>query len=54
MLLAFSEGVQVVRPEHVKLAVADTPATRQYRTWRWFGFAFVLLWAGSMSWLLLS
>ncbi len=53
MLLAFSEGVQVVRPDHVKLAVADTPATRQYRTWWWFGFAFVLVWAGSMSWSLL-
>ncbi len=54
MLLAFSEGVQVVRPQHVKLAVADTPAARQYWTWRWFGFTCLLLSAGSMSWLLMS
>lgn len=54
MLLAFSEGAQVVRNEHVNQAVADTPAARQHWTWRWFGFAFVLLSAGSMSWFLLS
>jgi len=54
MLLAFSEGVHVVRNEHVGQAVADTPAARQHWTWRWFGFAFLLLSAGSMSWLLLS
>jgi MSHA biogenesis protein MshM len=54
MLLAFSEGVQAVRAQHVNLAVADTPAAWQHRSWRWFGFAFLLLSAGSMGWLLLS
>ncbi|MGH8700702.1 MAG: ExeA family protein, partial [Burkholderiales bacterium] len=39
MLLAFSEGVQVVQAEHVRQAVADTPAARQHNPWRWFGFA---------------
>jgi MSHA biogenesis protein MshM len=53
LLLAFSEGVQVVRPDHVHHAVADTPAARQHRWWR-FGFALLLLSAGSMSWLLLT
>lgn len=54
MLLAFSEGAHVVRPDHVSRAVADTPAARQHWTWRWFGFAFLLLSAGSMSWFLLT
>lgn len=54
MLLAFSEGAQVVRHDHVHHAVADTPAARQHRAWWRFGFALLLLSAGSMSWLLLS
>ena len=54
MLLAFSEGAQVVRPDHVQHAVADTPAARQHRVWWRFGFALLVLSAGSMSWLLLS
>jgi MSHA biogenesis protein MshM len=54
MLLAFSEGAQVVRADHVHHAVADTPAARHHRTWWRFGFALLLLSAGSMSWLLLS
>jgi len=54
MLLAFSEGEQVVRRAHINLAVADTPATRQYAPWRWFGFALLLLSVGSASWMLLS
>ncbi len=55
MLLAFSEGLQVVRPDHVKVAVADTPAARQYRLpWRWFGFASLLLSVGTLSLLMLS
>jgi len=55
MLLAFSEGLHAVRPDHVKVAVADTPATRQYRLpWRWFGFACLLLSVGSLSLLMLS
>jgi MSHA biogenesis protein MshM len=54
MLLAFGEGVQVVQPEHVSQAVADTPAARQYRPWRWFGFALLVLSAGSLGWLVLS
>ena len=54
MLLAFGEGVQVVRADHVQQAVADTPAARGHRAWWRFGFAVFLLSAGSMSWLLLS
>jgi MSHA biogenesis protein MshM len=54
MLLAFSEGAQAVRPDHVSHAVADTPAARQHRAWWRFGFALLLLSVGSMSWLLLS
>ena len=54
MLLAFGEGVQVVQPEHVSQAVADTPAARQHSPWRWFGFALLLLSAGSIGWVLLS
>lgn len=54
MLLAYSEGSQGVRHEHVNHAVADTPAARHHWPWRWFGFAFLLLSAGSMSWFLLS
>jgi MSHA biogenesis protein MshM len=53
LLLAFSEGVQVVRPEHVRHAVADTPAARQHEPWRWFGFALLVLSAGSLGWLVL-
>jgi MSHA biogenesis protein MshM len=53
MLLAFSEGVQVVQAEHVSQAVADTPAARQHSPWRWFGFALLLLSAGSVGWLVL-
>jgi MSHA biogenesis protein MshM len=54
MLLAFGEGVQVVQPEHVTQAVADTPAARQHRPWRWFGFALLVLSVGSIGWVLLS
>ena len=54
MLLAFSEGEQVVRRAHISLAVADTPATRQNAPWRWFGFALLLLSVGSASWMLLT
>ena len=54
MLLAFGEGVQTMRPEHVRQAVADTPAARRHRPWQWFGFALLLLWAGSIGWLLIS
>ena len=54
LLLAFGEGEQIVRPDHVRQAVADTPATRQYRPWRWFGFALLVLSAGSLGWLALS
>ena len=54
MLLAFSEGMQVVQPEHVSQAVADTPAARQHNPWRWFGFALLLLSVGSVGWLVLS
>ena len=54
MLLAFSEGEQVVQPEHVSQAVADTPAARQHGPWRWFGFALLLLSVGSVGWLVLS
>jgi MSHA biogenesis protein MshM len=53
MLLAFGDGVQVVQAEHVSQAVADTPAARQYRPWRWFGFALLVLSAGSLGWLVL-
>jgi len=54
MLLAFGEGLQSVRPEHVRRAVADTPAARHHRPWQWFGFALLLLWVGSIGWLVLS
>ena len=54
MLLAFGEGEQRVRPAHVRQAVADTPAAQQYRPWRWFGFALLLLSVGSIGWVLLS
>jgi MSHA biogenesis protein MshM len=54
MLLAFGEGEQIVRPDHVSQAVADTPAARQYRPWRWFGFALLVLSVGSFGWLVLS
>jgi MSHA biogenesis protein MshM len=54
MLLAFGEGAQRVRPAHVRQAVADTPAAQQHRPWRWFGFALLLLSAGSIGWVLLS
>jgi MSHA biogenesis protein MshM len=54
LLLAFGEGVEGVRPEHVRQAVSDTPAAREHRPWRWFGFALLLLWAGSIGWLLLA
>ena len=53
MLLAFGEGEQIVRPDHVSQAVADTPATRQHRPWRWFGFALLVLSVGSLGWLVL-
>jgi MSHA biogenesis protein MshM len=53
MLLAFGEGEQIVRPDHVSQAVADTPAARQYRPWRWFGFALLMLSVGSFGWLVL-
>ena len=53
MLLAFGEGEQRVRPAHVRQAVADTPAAQQYRPWRWFGFALLLLSVGSIGWVLL-
>jgi MSHA biogenesis protein MshM len=54
MLLAFGEGEQRVRPAHVRHAVADTPAAQLPRPWRWFGFALLLLSAGSIGWVLLS
>jgi MSHA biogenesis protein MshM len=54
MLLAFGEGAQRVRHAHVRQAVADTPAAQQHRPWRWFGFALLLLSAGSIGWVLLS
>ena len=54
MLLAFGEGAQLVRPAHVRRAVADTPAAQQHRPWWWFGFALLLLSAGSIGWVLLS
>jgi MSHA biogenesis protein MshM len=53
MLLAFGEGVQAVRPELVSQAVADTPAAHPHRPWRWFGFALLLMSAGSIGWLVL-
>ncbi|HSC95734.1 MAG TPA: AAA family ATPase [Burkholderiales bacterium] len=53
MLLAFGEGEQIVRPDHVRQAVADTPATRHHRPWRWFGFALLVLSVGSLGWLVL-
>jgi MSHA biogenesis protein MshM len=53
MLLAFGEGEQIVRPDHVSHAVADTPAARQYRPWQWFGFALLVLSVGSLGWLVL-
>ena len=54
MLLAFGEGAQLVRPEHVRRAAADTPAAQQRRPWRWFGFALLLVSAGSLGWVLLA
>jgi MSHA biogenesis protein MshM len=54
MLLAFGEGEQVVRPDHVSRAVADTPAAQHHRPWRWFGFALLVLSVGSFGWLVLS
>ncbi|HSQ04655.1 MAG TPA: AAA family ATPase [Burkholderiales bacterium] len=54
MLLAFGEGLQQVLPRHVKGAAADTPATRQQRRWWWFGFALVVVSAGSIGWMLLA
>jgi len=54
MLLAFGEGLQQVLPRHVKGAAADTPATRPQRRWWWFGFALVIVSAGSMGWILLA
>jgi MSHA biogenesis protein MshM len=54
MLLAFGEGAQLVRPANVRRAVADTPAAQLPRPWRWFGFALLLLSAGSLGWVLLS
>ncbi|HEY7655764.1 MAG TPA: AAA family ATPase [Burkholderiales bacterium] len=53
MLLAFGEGEQLVRTDHVRQAVADTPAARPYQPWRWFGFAILVLSAGSFGWLVL-
>ena len=53
MLLAFSEGLQTVRPEHVRDAVADTPAAHPPRPWQWFGFALLVMSAGSIGWLVL-
>jgi MSHA biogenesis protein MshM len=54
MLLAFGEGAQLVRPAHVRGAVADTPAAQLPRPWRWFGFALLLLSVSSIGWVLLS
>jgi MSHA biogenesis protein MshM len=38
MLLAYGEGVQEVRPLHVRKAALDTPVHRR-RPWWWLGFA---------------
>jgi len=54
MLLAYGEGMQEVVPAQVRRAAADTPAAQQRRPWWWFGFAMLLLSAGSLGWMMLS
>jgi MSHA biogenesis protein MshM len=53
MLLAFGEGQQQVLPRHVRLAAADTPATKRTRSWWWLGFAMLVV-AGSVGWTFLA
>jgi MSHA biogenesis protein MshM len=54
MLLAYGEGMQEVVPSQVRRAAADTPAAQQRRPWWWFGFAMLLLSAGSFGWIMLK
>jgi MSHA biogenesis protein MshM len=54
MLLVYGEGVQQALPSHVRKAAADTPIPRMARSWRWLGFAMLLLSAGGLGWFLAS
>jgi MSHA biogenesis protein MshM len=52
MLLAYGEGAQQVRPRHVKMAAADTPAAvAGIPRWRWFAYALLAVLACSLAWI---
>jgi MSHA biogenesis protein MshM len=51
LLLAYGEGLHQVAPRHVRAAASDTPAARR-QTWRWFGFALLLVMAGGIGWVM--
>jgi MSHA biogenesis protein MshM len=54
MLLAYGEGGQQALPLHIRKAAADAPMPRPARTWRWLGYAMLLLSAGGLGWIVLS
>lgn len=55
MLLAYGEGVQQVLPVHVRRAATDTLVPRAHWSWRWLGFAMlVIISTGGIGWLVLS
>jgi MSHA biogenesis protein MshM len=53
MLLAYGEGAQQVRPRHVRMAAADTPAAAAagIPRWRWFAYALLAVLACSLAWI---
>lgn len=53
MLLAFGEGLSQVMPHNVRAAASDTPAARQ-KSWWWFGFAMLIVSAGSAGWMMMN
>ncbi len=53
LLLAFGEGLPQVLPHHVSAAAIDTPAARR-RNWWWFGFAAMIVFAGSIGWFMMK
>jgi MSHA biogenesis protein MshM len=56
MLLAYGEGLQEVRPVHMRKAAVDTPTPSRTRPWWWLGFAMLLVASavGGLGWAALS